>query len=84
MRKTLKKLCEILSKSFFDGVAKDFHLISVHLYIITKKMYGEVPVGGFISTPLPLSFNQMFHVRLPLSQNHYHCNGHFISFDSMH
>lgn len=53
MRKTLKKLCEILSKSFFDGVAKDFHLISVHLYIITKKMYGEVPVGGLNSTPLP-------------------------------
>lgn len=49
MRKTLKKL----SKSFFDGVAKDFHLISVHLYIITKKMYGEVPVGGLNSTPLP-------------------------------
>lgn len=53
MTKTLKKLCEILSKLFFDGVAKDFHLTKFHLYIITKKMYGFKPVGGLNSTPLP-------------------------------
>lgn len=46
MRKILKKLCEILIKLFFDGVVKDFYLISVYLYIIIKKMYGKVSVGG--------------------------------------
>lgn len=45
MRKILKKLCEILLKLFFDGVVKDFYLISVYLYIIIKKMYGKVSVG---------------------------------------
>lgn len=36
----------ILLKLFFDGVVKDFYLISVYLYIIIKKMYGKVSVGG--------------------------------------